>query len=127
MKATRRSRWVLYVYAAGFLVGAAAHARDILRRGFLPYIDAPLSLNVYWTSLVVLDLLVVLLIPFRPRSAALLAVAVMLSDMLVDFYAALTLAQGSVLTNFRLHGIVVFGIFVCVSAPVVWRQAAEPA
>jgi hypothetical protein len=49
---TGKLRWILRIYAGGFLLGASAHARDIIQRGFLPNRDDPLAMNVYWTSLV---------------------------------------------------------------------------
>ncbi len=120
--AVGRSRWILWIYFGGFLVGAAAHAFDFAQNGWLPYAGAPLAINLYWTSLLALDLIVVFLIPLHPRWAALMAVAVMTSDILVDLYAAKAIWHTSILANTRLQGIVIFGGFVLATAPIVWKQ-----
>lgn len=74
-------------------------------------------------SLLALDLLVVVLVSLRPRSVALLAVAVMISDMPVDLYAADVLWHQRILTNIGLYGIFAFGLFVLITAPRVWKQS----
>ena len=121
-----KSRWILWIYAGGFFLGASAHAYDILRRGFLPYKGAPFPMNIYWTSLLVLDLLVVGFTYARPRIAALLAVALMVSDIVVDCYAVSALDHQRIVTNFRLDGILLFGVFVFVTAPLIWKHSATP-
>lgn len=121
-----KSRWILWIYVGGFLLGACAHIRDIIWRGFPPYTDVPLAINVYWTSLIVLDLLVASCLLVQRRLAALLAVAVMASDILVDVYEASKLGHQSILTNFPLQGICVFGVFVFVTAPLIWKHSNNP-
>jgi hypothetical protein len=120
-----KSRWILWIYAGGFLLGAAKHGYEILRGGLLPYTNAPFAFNLYWTSLLALDLLVVVLVPLRPRWGALLAVAVMISDMVVDLYAAGVFWHQKILTNIGLYGILTFGLFVLITAPRVWKQGSN--
>ena len=56
------ARWVLAVYLTGFADGTAAHARDLARAGFHAYSGFPqVPLRVFFTSLVLLDPLVVVL------------------------------------------------------------------
>lgn len=69
------------------------HARDIAAGGWLPYRSAPMALNLYWTSLAVLDPATVILLLRRPRTGLYLALAVMISDVAVNSWAALTVFQ----------------------------------
>ena len=58
-----RARWVLAVYLIGFADGTAAHARDLARAGLHAYSGFPqVPLRVFFTSLVVLDPLVVVFV-----------------------------------------------------------------
>ena len=90
-------------YSACFLGGAFNHAHDIWSAGFLPYRHAPLPFNAYWTSLTILDVLVVTLLFRTPYAGMALAVAIMTSDVAVNFYATYYLNESDFLSNSKLH------------------------
>ncbi len=77
-----RAREALSIYMLSFGAGALNHARDFLAFGVRPYGMAPLPVELFWTSLVVLDRAVVALLVMRRRRAGLaLAVTVMIVDV----------------------------------------------
>jgi len=79
------ARVALAGYIICFLVGVSAHARDFLAAGWRPYRWASPPLEVFWTSLIALNLLVVgLLVDGRRRSGLLLALIVMTVDVTVN-------------------------------------------
>lgn len=76
---------------ACFLIGGLTHVHDIVRGGWLPYRFAPDGINLFWSLLSVLDLLVVALLWLQRLSGVLLGLAVMLFDVAVNSYAAYVL------------------------------------
>jgi len=119
-----RTRLVLGLYVACFGVGALNHARDFLTYGWRPYNWGPHLLEIFWTSLIALDVLVIMLVlsKFR-RAGLLLATAVMLADVTANTYALVVL------------GIPAFGLavplqatflgFVLGTLPFVWPSRAS--
>lgn len=104
------------ILVAGFAVGTLTHARDVLLYGWAPERGAPLPVELYWTSLTVVDALTILLLFVRPRLGLWLAIAVMVSDVAVNSYAALTFFKG----QFSLPALgvqVAFLLFLLVTAP----------
>ena len=77
---------VLTILTICLVIGGAVHVLDIVRGGVFPYRFAPLPVNVYWTSLAVLDLLAAFLLWRRRRFGLTLTVAIMLSDVAVNSY-----------------------------------------
>jgi hypothetical protein len=90
IRATLRDpkRLALGVYIACFSIGATTHAVDFLTRGFRPYAGVPFVFEAFWTSLILLDLaVVVFLITGRLRAGLALGAAVMIADVVVNFHA----------------------------------------
>ncbi|MFD5190441.1 hypothetical protein ACFWMU_20215 [Streptomyces sp. NPDC058357] len=88
----RAPRWVvalvaLYV-AVLVAVGTVSHLADLLRDGPRPYDWAPDRLNLYWTSLTVLDSLAALLLLRGRRAGVDLMCAIMVTDLAANWYAA---------------------------------------
>ncbi len=86
-------RWrdtiALGVLIGGFSIGTFNHARDFWMLGWRPYSGVPLQLEVFWTSLVVLDLAAVALLSLGKRRAGLnLAMAIMIVDVSANAYAS---------------------------------------
>lgn len=81
-------RIIALIYAACFALGALSHALDFLTGGWRPYDIAPLPIEVFWSSLVAIDLVImaILLFDYR-RLGGSLALAVMLTDVAVNTYA----------------------------------------
>lgn len=106
---------------AAFSVGVVTHVRGVLAGGWRPVPGAPAAFNIYWTSLTVLDVLAIGLLAWRPRAGVGLALAVMLSDVAVNSYAASTFLKGA----FWLPALALqagFLAFVLVTAPWLLRS-----
>jgi hypothetical protein len=124
--APKRTRWALALYVACFCVGASNHAYDFLRFGWRPYRWGSIPLEIFWTSLIALDLLVVgFLVAGRRRSGLILAAVVMTSDVAANAYA------------WKVMNILAFGTplllqtgffgFIVGSIAFLWPRNEEPA
>lgn len=83
---------LITIYAICFAIGAASHAVDFAMRGWQAYAAAPLGFELFWSSLLVLDILVVtLLVTHYRRAGVVLAVGIMVMDVLINTYASMTL------------------------------------
>ena len=74
------------IWTAGFLIGTITHSLDLINYGWLPYEFRPLIWNAYWTSLTFLDPLAAGLVWLNIRSAILLGLAIMASNVIVNGY-----------------------------------------
>ena len=84
----RAERWGWMVCLIGFATGAFNHARDFAAWGWRPYSWGGPMLEAFWTALLPLDLLVVVLILSRRRRAGLmLPVAIMVVDVAANGFA----------------------------------------
>ena len=104
----------------GFLVGTITHVLDIVFGGMNVYAAFPAGVRIFWVSLVVLDPAVVLLLVLRRRTGVILGVLVMISDVIVN--SAVAQATGG-LSSFGLVSQIAFGLFVIVTAPLLWRAS----
>ena len=85
-------RVALAVYIVCFATGTVSHALDFLALGLRPYSWGPRSLEVFWSSLVVLDMAVVaLLLSGRRRAGLALTAIIMVCDVAANSYAAFVL------------------------------------
>jgi len=108
------------IWTVGFLIGTTTHLIDIWMGGWLPYEFRPIGFNIYWTSLVFLDPLAVVLIWARERWGVVLGVAVMASDVLVNGYTAFVAGHTEFYTSLALQS--VFAAFVFFTAWEHWRK-----
>lgn len=111
----------LAVYLAAFAAASFFHASDVVRWGLLPYDHAPRWINVFWTSLTLLDPLVIaLLVTGRRRLGLALAALVMAADVAVNSYAFFVLdfsaSPASLLMQSAFLG------FVLGSLPFLWPE-----
>ena len=91
-----RTRCTLSVYILCFAIGAFNHARDFAELGWRPYNWGPGPLEAFWTSLIGLDLaVVVLLLTGQRRLGVVLAAIVMTVDVAANTYALLGLGISS--------------------------------
>lgn len=116
----QKNRIVFSIYCIGFFIGTVSHSFDILNLGFLGYTFAPFAFNVFWTSLVFLDPLVIVLLFLNLRIAILLAIIVMV------FYITINLTYGIVAShNPILLGLITqipFGIFIGFTAKDLYKS-----
>ncbi|GAA3720288.1 hypothetical protein GCM10022268_30710 [Sphingomonas cynarae] len=119
-------RSALAVYITGFGIGAFNHARDFLAWGWRPYNWGPPLLEVFWTSLFVMDVAVVALIARGWRRPALsLAAGIMITDVGVNTFAWRILHIDAFATAVPLQ--TAFLGFVLGSMPFLWNARASPA
>jgi len=108
------------VYLAGFAQGAGAHVRDLVRGGIHAYSSVPqVWIQVFFISLVVVDLLVVVLAGFVRREGIWLAAGVMVVDVAANWIANWPSLQGDPARQLRPVGllpITLFGVFVLATA-----------
>ncbi|NIJ20615.1 CHASE2 domain-containing sensor protein [Sphingomonas naasensis] len=116
-----RARAALAVYIVCFGIGAVNHARDFVVGGLRPYRWGPPLLEAFWTSLIVLDsLVIVLLLARRIRLGLSLALAVMIADVAINSYAWLRLG----LVGFNLPLQAAFMGFALGTTPFLWPDRA---
>jgi hypothetical protein len=121
-----RTRFALGTYIACFGIGVVSHAADFLSRGWRPYAFGPPALEAFWTSLIVLDaLVIVLIIAGWRRCALLLAAVVMVTDVSANAFASFALQ----IPGFNLALILqaAFLGFVLGSLPFLWPSKLPPA
>lgn len=75
---------VVFVLCLCLFIGGSNHIFDNLYYGFLPYKYAPLWVNVYWTSLAVMDLLAVYLLVKYRKAGLVLTLIIMFSDVVIN-------------------------------------------
>ena len=116
----RWARWVLAVYLVGFAQGTGAHIRDLVRGGIHAYSAIPQAwIQVFFISLVAVDLLVVVLTGFVRRAGIWLAAGVMVLDVAANWIANWSSLQEDPVRLLRPVGllpITLFGVFVLATA-----------
>ncbi|MEV6603816.1 hypothetical protein [Kutzneria sp. NPDC051319] len=76
--------WIVRAgYVVGFLIGTTTHAIDLLAGG---YSGVPVPLAVFFTALVVIDPLTAVLVALGHRHGVTLAFAVIVPDLLANWY-----------------------------------------
>ena len=108
---------IQFVWIAGFLVGTTTHIIDLVSGGMNTYGEFPVPLRVFWISLTVLDPLTAMLVLLRKRAGVVLALAVILVDIAVNWTVFITVDDSP------LIGVVdqtVFAAVLVVTAPVLW-------
>lgn len=110
---------LLSIYMGCFLIGGLRHWLDIGRDGLFPYKNIPFIFNFYLTSLAIFDFTVIVLAFIRPVYALVLAIVIMASDLSVDLYVGYRYWNTSLTTNLGLQLLLVFGLFVFISAPLL--------
>ncbi|PJZ87457.1 hypothetical protein CH368_16760 [Leptospira levettii] len=109
-KINRRNLIIISIYIIGFSIGTISHSIDIVLKGFLGYTFAPFILNVFWTSLIFLDPLTILLLLFKYRTAIWLAAIIMILDISINLIYGFYTSQISILLGLTTQ--IPFGIFV---------------
>ncbi len=119
-----RFRLVAGLYLACFGIGAFNHARDFLAYGWRPYSWGPTILEIFWTSLIFLDLLVnALLLSRFKRSGLLLAAVIMIADVIANTYALVVLKIAAFGVAVPLQA--TFLGFILGSTPFIWPSKAR--
>lgn len=114
----RRGRGIQIVWAAGFLVGATSHILDLAAGGVVTYAGFPPAPRAFWVSLTLVDPLAVVLVLLRRRAGVLLGLAIILSDITVNWTVYFTVGGNP------LYGVVnqsVFAAILLATAVPLWR------
>jgi hypothetical protein len=111
----------LAMYAICFLIGTSTHLIATWNGWWLPHHPA---INTYWSSLTVLDPLVVVLLLRSPRSGLVLALAIMLSDVAINsivtyFYLD---SSGRYAVDYHVQLQTAFLGYVLGSTPFLWSR-----
>ncbi|MEV5200024.1 hypothetical protein [Streptomyces sp. NPDC053720] len=109
---------MLYV-AVLVLVGTASHLAGLLRGGLRPYDWAPGRLNLYWSSLTVLDSAAALLLLRGRRAGVDLMCAVTVTDLAANWYAAYGIQHADVSARPGLWRLAAFTLFALATGPFV--------
>lgn len=114
-------RLVLLIYVAAFTVGTTTHLNSLLHGWWLPHHSL---LNAYWTSLVVLDPLTIVLLLRTPRLGVLAAVLIMFTDVGINSAASYLYldAGGGYAVGYFVQLQSAFLGFLLGSAPFVWTH-----
>ncbi len=111
----------LLIYATCFLIGGLQHWVDIFNAGLFPYHSLPRLFNIFLTLLAAVDVIVSIMFFIRPIIGLSLAILIMASDLFVDFYASYFYWHITIVENKKLQLLVIFGLFVFISAPLLIR------
>jgi hypothetical protein len=79
--------FILLTLAACFAIGTVTHAIDIYRLGFFGYSKLPhvsLGLNIFWSSLIFLDFIVIVLLFTRQTYGIVLGFCVLFADVVIN-------------------------------------------
>lgn len=134
MRATqfiRQNGWaealVPVTFILAFGVAAGNHVIDIARGGLFPYArwyGAPESLNVFWTSLTLLDPLAVLVLLYHVRAGYLVGLGIMFADVPVNVHASIHYWKLPLYQNTSLIMQTAFLMFLLVTVRRVWRLSS---
>lgn len=111
---------LICAYAVGLLlVGAVAHVTGLLQHGLHPYAWAPAWLNLYWTSLALLDTLAALLLLRGRRAGVDLACVIVTTDVAANWYAVHGIQHSHFTAEPGLQRLTAFTVLVLGTAPFV--------
>jgi hypothetical protein len=116
--------WAIFaIYIFGLSNGTTNHIVDIIHDGLLGYQYVPFPVNIYWTSLTILDPLAILLLLFFPFVGVVLSVLIMAMDIPVNLSVTLYYYfQTGAFSDGRLFLQIAFGLFVFLSVPAAWKR-----
>ena len=101
------------LWIVGYLIGTSTHTIDLLLGGTNTYSSFPDPLRLFWTSLTVLDPLVVVLLVLQKQVGVVLGVVVIVVDVGVNATVYATIGG---LTLFGLLCQTLFGILILTTA-----------
>ncbi len=101
------------LWIVGYLVGTTTHVTDLILGGVDTYSDFPMPVRLFWTSLTIVDPVVVILLLLRRQAGVVLGVTVIVIDVAVNATVYFTLGG---LSPFGLLNQTLFGLFVLATA-----------
>ncbi|TDE90065.1 hypothetical protein EXU48_19310 [Occultella glacieicola] len=119
----RTRRVIQAVWIVGFVFGTSTHVVDLVVSGMDVYAGFPTGVRLFWTSLTVLDAATVALIAVRRRAGVILGVAVILTDIAVNWTMFAT--RGG-LAPFGVVNQALFAVFILGTMRVLWTWFERP-
>ena len=119
-------RWVRvlrYLWIAGFAIGTTTHVLDIVLGGAEVYDGFPTVVRVFWLSLTILDPAVIILLALARRSGIVLALAVILVDIAVNWTVFATIGG---LSLFGVVNQTLFAVLLALTANRLWKGFSGP-
>ncbi|GAA1932557.1 hypothetical protein GCM10009738_00050 [Kitasatospora viridis] len=131
MQGMRWARWLRAVYVIGFLEGTGAHAYFLASGGLHAYAYAPLPVQLLFHALLVIDPLVAVLVLRARPVGPLLGAAVMVADLVGNWWVAWPTVTVHPLAYLRPVGLLpltLFGALVLLTAARLHRafEAVHP-
>ena len=122
----RSSLVVRSIWAACLLVGAANHARTLLRHGlFWDYGGVGWASSAYWTSLTLLDAVAAALLFIRPRAGIIVTVLIIVTNVIHNLAVTARFAPEGEFLIRASHPFIVsqvgFMLFVAATARIAWK------
>ncbi len=111
---------IILIYIASFIGATYNHIMDIVRGGFLPYNKFPIYLNIYWTSLTLLDPLSIVLLLINIRVGLISYFLVIFSDVVINASVNLIFTQGKDFFNIFFICQFTFLVFVIITFKKMW-------
>ena len=118
--ASPKARVLLAVYFVAFIVGALSHAIDFYGE-FPPYGQYPVPLQIFWSSLLPIDIALAVMIFVATRPVLLFAPLLMLADVIANTYATYNFWHTTFARNPGLWFQVAYFIYAVVASPLLWR------
>lgn len=127
-------RMIHAIFILALSIATINHVTDLVVGGMFPYSQgsgAPALINIYWTSLTLLDPLAICILASNVRAGYVVAILIMLTDVPINLYAAangfLGLLPGREYNGLENIGIplqIAFLVFLLITARRIWRLSA---
>lgn len=105
-------------------MGTSTHVLDLLLGGLAAYEGFPTGVRLFWTALTVLDPVAVVLLVLRRRAGIVVAIAVMIADVTVNWTVFATVG------GLSLYGVLsqsAFAAVILLTARPLWSWFAPSA
>lgn len=122
----KRAGIIRLIYILCMAGAALNHLNDVISGGILPYTYAPLALNIYWTSLTVIDPLVIILLIFKLWTGIYAVAAVIFTNVPINAFAEHVIFKTGMFTHWQTQSQLAFGIFVLLTIkPALYRESQK--
>jgi hypothetical protein len=126
IQGNRTQKVYLVIYAIAYLGATYTHLSEVFTHGYFPYqrLDPNVSfwLNVYWTSLTLLDPLSIVILLINIQLGLFSYATIIITDVLINFsFAIQHYGFGSLLNFFQISQLS-FLIFFAVTSPSIYSQ-----
>ncbi|MFW6029704.1 MAG: hypothetical protein ACOCRO_05560 [Halanaerobiales bacterium] len=116
---------IFIIYIISFLIGTSTHIIDIINFGFLGY-ETNEIINIYWTSLVFLDPIAILLLITLPFLGLIISTFIMITDVGINLSISIYyLIKYDNKISYKIYLQVVFLIFLLFTIGYCWEKIKE--